>query len=50
MAKASTQLQENPNPPEDSILPQHNETYEEWSERVDRMLQEFSRGEDKLGN
>jgi len=32
---------EDPNPPEDSILPRKYESFPEWSKRIDAILQEW---------
>jgi len=47
MAKASTPLQDESQPPQESILPRVNESFPEWSKRIDAMLQEFRAREDR---
>ncbi len=41
MAKASPQLQDESQSPQESILPRVNETVEEYSRRIDHMLKDW---------
>ena len=44
MEKAPIRQEKDAQPSQESLIPEHNESFDEWNQRVDRLFREWREG------